>query len=117
MWTKEGLSELVSDKLANYLFIVVSNREPYVHTYAGSEIRCQVPASGLTVALDPVMRACGGSWIAHGSGDADGQVVDEHNKVSVPPDAAKYTLKRVWLTREEEDGYYYGFSNQALWPL
>ena len=117
MWTKESLNALVKEKLANYLFIVVSNREPYVHTYVGSEIRCQVPASGLTVALDPVMRACGGTWIAHGSGDADREVVDENSRVGVPPGDPRYTLKRVWLSKEEEDGYYFGFSNEALWPL
>ncbi len=117
MWTQESLQDLVKTKLADYLFIVVSNREPYVHTYAGSEIKCQVPASGLTVALDPVMRACGGTWVAHGDGNADKEVVDEHDKVQVPPDDPRYWLKRVWLTKEEQDGFYYGFSNEALWPL
>jgi len=117
MWTKEGLADLVNDRLAGYKFVVVSNREPYVHTFSGGEVRWQVPASGLTVALDPVMRACGGTWVAHGSGDADSEVVDQDGKVMVPPDAPKYALRRVWLTREQEDGYYYGFSNSALWPL
>lgn len=117
MWTKESLHELVKSKLGDFLFLSVSNREPYVHSYMGDEITCKAPPSGLTVALDPVMRACGGTWIAHGSGDADRQVVDSQNKVRVPPDDPKYSLKRVWLTREEEAGYYYGFSNEALWPL
>ncbi len=117
MWTRESLQDLVKTKLADYLFIVVSNREPYVHTFAGPDIKCQVPASGLTVALDPVMRACGGTWIAHGSGDADRQVVDEHNRVQVPPEDPRYWLRRVWLTKEEEDGFYFGFSNEGLWPL
>ena len=117
MWDKNNLFDLVQDKLKDYLFIVVSNREPYIHTFSGSEIKCIIPASGLTVALDPVMQACGGTWIAHGSGDADKEVVDTSNKVNVPPDNPKYALKRVWLSREDEDGYYYGFANQALWPL
>jgi alpha,alpha-trehalose-phosphate synthase [UDP-forming] len=117
MWTKESLCELMHDKLKDYLFISVSNREPYVHTFSGEDIKCLVPASGLTTALDPVMQACGGIWVAHGSGDADKVVVNSHNKVSVPPDNPAYSLKRVWLSKEEEDGYYYGFSNQALWPL
>ena len=73
MWNKDTLSNLVHDKLKDYLFVVVSNREPYVHTFSGQEIECTIPASGLTVALDPVMQACGGTWIAHGSGDADKQ--------------------------------------------
>jgi trehalose-6-phosphate synthase len=117
MWNKDTLSNLVHEKLKDYLFIVVSNREPYVHTFSGGGIVCQKPASGLTIALDPVMQACGGIWIAHGSGDADREAVDPFNKVSVPPDDPKYSLKRVWLSREDEDGYYYGFANEALWPL
>lgn len=117
MWTKESLSELIKEKLRDYLFIVVSNREPYVHTFAGREIRAHMPASGLTVALDPVMQACGGTWIAHGSGNADREVVDKDSKVGVPPGKEQYSLKRVWLSKEEEKGYYSGFSNEALWPL
>jgi alpha,alpha-trehalose-phosphate synthase [UDP-forming] len=117
VWTKERLHQLVEEKLSDYLFIVVSNREPYIHTFSGREIQCQVPASGLTVALDPVMQCCGGTWIAHGGGNADADVVDKKNKVMVPPQAPQYALRRVWLSKEEEDGYYYSFSNQALWPL
>lgn len=117
MWNNHNLSELVGDKLHDYLFIVVSNREPYVHTYQGKEIVYKVPPSGLTVALDPVMRACGGMWVAHGSGNADRRVSDKQGKIQVPPDEPKYTLKRVWLTPEQEEGYYTGFSNEALWPL
>ncbi|MDD5037811.1 MAG: trehalose-6-phosphate synthase [Dehalococcoidales bacterium] len=117
MWTREDLNDLVKEKLSDYLFIVVSNREPYIHTFSGGKIVTQAPASGLTVALDPVMRACGGTWIAQGSGDADKEVVDKDNKVSVPPNDPRYSLRRVWLSKEEERGHYYGFSNQALWPL
>jgi trehalose 6-phosphate synthase len=81
-WTKEDLQELVKSKLTERLFAVVSNREPYIHVSSGDEVQCVVPASGLTVALDPVMRACGGVWIAHGSGSADREVVDDKNRVS-----------------------------------
>lgn len=114
---REKLQQLVSDKLEGHSFIVVSNREPYIHSWVGGEIKCLRPASGLTVALDPVMQACGGIWIAHGSGDADPDVTDKEGRVLVPPEAPRYTLKRVWLSKEEEAGYYDGFSNQALWPL
>ncbi|MFC2043841.1 trehalose-6-phosphate synthase [Chloroflexota bacterium] len=107
----------MKEKLAGYLFVVVSNREPYIHTFSEHKIIYHMPASGLTVALDPVMQACGGTWIAHGSGDADTEIVDKDDKVMVPPEAPRYTLKRVWLTKEEEEGHYYGFSNQSLWPL
>ncbi len=117
MWTKVSLCELVKEKLRDYLFIVVSNREPYIHTLAGKKITVKVPASGLTIALDPVMQACGGTWIAHGSGDADKDVVDRFSKVGVPPLEPHYSLKRIWLSKEEEDGYYYGFANESLWPL
>ncbi len=117
MWTRESLSDLVKGKLADYLFVVVSNREPYVHTFSGQKVIAQIPPSGLTIALDPVMQACGGIWVAHGSGDADREVVDEKSKVGVPPHQPSYSLKRVWLSKEEVNGYYYGFSNEALWPL
>jgi trehalose-6-phosphate synthase len=117
MWTKESLCELVNAKLKDYLFMVVSNREPYIHTFMEGKIICMVPPSGLTVALDPVMQAAGGIWVAHGSGDADKEVVDDNNKVSVPPCNPRYSLKRVWLSKEDENGYYYGFANESLWPL
>ena len=117
MWTKEGLVELIGEKLRDYKFILVSNREPYMHRHAGGEIECVQPASGLTVALDPIMRACGGTWIAHGSGDADWMMVDGQNRVFVPPDDPRFTLRRVWLNPRQEERYYYGLANQALWPL
>jgi trehalose-6-phosphate synthase len=117
MWSKSDLSDLVQDKLKDYLFVVVSNREPYIHVCSGQQIICTTPASGVTAALDPIMQTCGGTWIAHGSGDADKQVVDSTNKIKVPPVNPKYSLKRIWLSKEDEDGYYYGFANEALWPL
>jgi trehalose-6-phosphate synthase len=117
MWTRESLHQLVAEKFRDYLFVVVSNREPYIHSHALGEIHCDMPPSGLTTALDPIMRACGGIWVAHGSGNADRETVDQSDHVQVPPDDPHYTLRRIWLTKEEEDGYYYGFSNDALWPL
>ena len=114
---KEELQALVHSKLKEYPFIVVSNREPYIHSWVGEEIKCRRPASGVTMALDPVMQACGGTWIAHGSGDADPDVADEEGRISVPTEAPRYMLKRVWLSKSEEAAYYDGFSNQALWPL
>jgi trehalose 6-phosphate synthase len=116
-WTKERLEEVACSRLGGAKLIVVANREPYLHLYEGEEVRCVRPASGLTTALDPVMRVCGGAWVAHGSGDADRDVSDERGRVAVPPESPAYTLRRVWLTREEEEGYYYGFANEALWPF
>ena len=116
-WTAERLKEFIKDILKGRTIFMVSNREPYIHTKNGGKISYYFPASGMATAIEPVMRACGGVWIAHGSGDADRLVVDSSNKIKVPPDEPKYTLKRVWLTEEEETGYYYGFSNEGLWPL
>ena len=116
-WDKERLYRLVQDKLGDYLFLVVSNREPYIHTMSGDKIVSNRPVSGLTEALDPVMRAAKGTWVAQGTGDADRKVVDDHNRVAVPPEKPEYTLRRVWLTEEEVAGFYLGFANEALWPL
>ncbi len=116
LWTPERLRVNLQSKLRGSLF-VVSNREPYVHTHRGRIIEASVPASGLVTALEPVMCACNGTWIAYGSGEADQETVDAHNRVRVPPEKPEYTLRRVWLTKEEEQGYYFGFSNEGLWPL
>lgn len=116
-WTRERLEEVARTRLGGARLVVVANREPYIHRYDGDDIRCERPVSGLTTALDPVMRTCGGIWVAHGSGDADQAASDERGRVQVPPENPSYTLRRVWLSRQEEEGYYYGFANQALWPL
>ncbi|OGC25376.1 trehalose-6-phosphate synthase [candidate division WOR-1 bacterium RIFOXYB2_FULL_42_35] len=97
--------------------MAVSNREPYIHKVSGDKIKFFQPASGVVTALDPVLQACHGLWVAHGSGDADRKVVDDKSRIQVPPNDPQYTLKRVWLTKAEETGYYYGFANEALWPL
>jgi len=116
-WTPVRLKEQVRILLKERPLFVISNREPYMHEKKGKKIECLVPASGLVTALEPVLQACGGTWIAHGSGDADREVVDDQSKIRVPPEEPQYVLKRVWLTKEEEKGYYYGFSNEGLWPL
>jgi len=116
-WNKDRLHQLVQEKLGDYLFLVVSNREPFIHTMSGDDIICHRPVGGLTEALDPVMRASKGTWVAWGSGDADKKVVDSRDRVAVPPEKPEYTLRRVWLTKDEVEGHYYGFSNVALWPL
>ncbi|MGZ8473621.1 MAG: alpha,alpha-trehalose-phosphate synthase (UDP-forming) [Candidatus Deferrimicrobiaceae bacterium] len=117
LWTARRLKEQMSAELDGKKLVLVSNREPYIHEKDGPGIRCVVPAGGLVTALDPVMRVCDGLWIAHGSGDADRETVDGNDTLRVPPGEPAYTLKRVWLTKEEEDGYYYGFANEGLWPL
>jgi trehalose 6-phosphate synthase len=116
-WTRENLHQLARDRLADYNLIVVSNREPYMHSRVNGEIECFQPASGMVSALDPVMEACGGVWVAHGSGDSDREVVDANGRIQVPPNDPKFTLRRVWLTAEQERGYYDGLANSGLWPL
>jgi trehalose 6-phosphate synthase len=117
MWDKASLHELIANKMTDYQVIVVANREPYIHRYSGDSIECIRPASGMAAALDPVMKAAGGVWVGHGSGDADRATVDQSDRVAVPPEDPAYTLRRVWLTKEEEEGYYHGLSNEGLWPL
>ena len=116
-WSAETLREILHRELRDQQVLVVSNREPYIHVKQGDEIIVQRPASGLVTAVEPIMRACSGTWIAHGSGSADREVVDRDDKIGVPIDAPAYFLRRVWLTRDEEAGYYYGFANEGLWPL
>ena len=116
-WSPEMLRGVLREKLLGDEILVVSNREPFLHVYADQGIKLQRPASGLVTALEPVMRACSGTWIAHGSGSADRETVDEHDRLRVPPEKPSYTLRRVWLNPEEEQGYYYGFANGGLWPL
>ena len=116
-WTEERLKQYVSQLLGDRPLILVSNREPVSHVWQGRRIATQTPASGLVTAMEPVLRACGGVWVAHGSGDADLEVADERGRLALPPDDPRYTLRRVWLGKEEEDGYYYGFANEGLWPL
>ena len=116
-WTAERLKEFIKAYVKDRPIFVVSNGEPYVNTRGKNGIEWTVPAGGLITALEPVMEATGGVWIAQGSGEADKLVVDADDKVRVPHDEPRYTLKRVWLTRKEVEGYYNGFSNEALWPL
>jgi len=117
IWTPERLKIEVENLLEKKKMIVVSNREPYMHIHDGKEIKCIVPASGMITAMEPILKACSGLWIASGTGDADKETVDKDGKLQVPPEEPKYTLKRLWLTKEEEDHFYYGFSNEGLWPL
>jgi trehalose 6-phosphate synthase len=117
IWTPERLKVEIENLLHKRKMIVVSNREPYMHIHEAKEIKCIVPASGLITAMEPILKACSGLWIASGTGDADKETVNKNDKVEVPPEEPKYTLKRLWLTKKEEDHFYYGFSNEGLWPL
>jgi alpha,alpha-trehalose-phosphate synthase [UDP-forming] len=120
IWTAERLRVSLSNKLQNKPLFVVSNREPYMHVFNNGNngaMQVIVPASGLVTALEPVLLASNGTWIANGSGNADREMVDARDRLRVPPDHPAYTLRRVWLNAEEEKGYYEGFANEGLWPL
>lgn len=116
-WTKDSLKQLVSDRLRGQKVIAVSNREPYMHINDRGHVRCITPASGLTTAMDPILRASGGTWVAHGSGSGDHLTTDARDRVRVPPASPSYTLRRVWLPQDIETEYYYGLANEGLWPL
>lgn len=117
-WTPERLRNTLRRHLHGERIVIVANREPYIHVHGPDKtVVVQHPASGLVSALEPVMRACSGVWVAHGSGSADRETVDARGHIRVPPGAESYTLRRVWLSKEEERGYYYGFANEGLWPL
>jgi trehalose 6-phosphate synthase len=116
-WTPKSLQEVLQSVLPGAEVLVVSNREPYIHNTSEAGTVVQRPASGLVSALEPIMRACGGTWIAHGSGSADRETVDDHDRLRVPEAAPAYTLRRIWISEKEQDGYYYGFANEGLWPL
>ncbi|HEX2584259.1 MAG TPA: trehalose-6-phosphate synthase, partial [Steroidobacteraceae bacterium] len=116
-WTPQALQQIVREYMGSPEMFIISNREPYIHNRTDAGITVQVPASGMVTALEPIVRACEGTWIAHGSGTADRDVVDKHDHIQVPPNQPSYTLRRVWLSAEEEEGFYYGFSNEGMWPL
>ncbi len=118
IWTSGKTAYLQSSKKLNgSRLFAVSNREPYEHVRRGNSIAWSVPASGLVTALEPVLRACNGTWVAQGTGEADREMTDSDGRLRVPPDDPQYTLRRVFLTKEEEDGFYLGFANEGLWPL
>ncbi len=117
-WTAARLKATLNQHLHGEKIVILANREPYIHQRGpDGQIVIQHPASGLVTALEPVMRACSGVWVAHGNGSADRETVDRHDRVSVPPGEESYHIRRVWLSEMEQQGYYYGFSNEGLWPL
>jgi trehalose 6-phosphate synthase len=117
-WTPARVKSIVRDSLDGSSIVVLANREPVIHQRGDDgTVRTMRPASGLVSALEPIIRACSGTWVAHGSGSADREFVDDRDRFIVPPTDEAYSLRRVWLTEEQERGYYYGFANEGLWPL
>jgi trehalose 6-phosphate synthase len=116
-WTRQTLSQMLADQLRDHKLIIVSNREPYMHVRTDEGVRAVETVGGVVTALDPVMRAVGGTWVAQASGNADRETADADGRLLVPQGPDRYTLKRIFLTPQEEEGYYYGFANEGLWPL
>jgi trehalose 6-phosphate synthase len=114
---KERFNRLIKEKFENINLIIVSNREPIVHEFYGKKIKANLSIGGLTIALEPIMKNLHGTWIAYGGGSADKAVTDSYNKIKLPEGEETYTLKRLFLSKEDINGYYYGYSNSALWPL
>jgi alpha,alpha-trehalose-phosphate synthase [UDP-forming] len=102
---------------ADRTLILLSNREPYEHRHGDAGIEVRQPPGGLVTALDPTMQATDGVWVAWGSGTADVESADAEGRLRVPPGEDGYTLRRVFLSESEVEGYYLGFSNRSLWPL
>ncbi len=117
IWTAARLKQTLTRHLHGEKVVIVANREPYLHERKGGRVEVLHPASGLVTALEPVMRACSGVWVAHGAGSADRETADAAGCLRVPPGEDAYRLRRVWLTAAEEKGYYYGLANEGLWPL
>lgn len=117
-WTADRLRHVLRTELQSRRLVIVSNRQPYSHEKdERGEISVRTSAGGVVTLLSPLMRACAGIWVAHGSGSADRELVDTDDRVRVPPDSPSYLLRRVWLSTEERKRYYEGFSNEGLWPL
>ena len=79
--------------------VVVANRLPVDRVVGDDgETTWRPSPGGLVSALEPITRACAGTWIAYGGGSADALVVDKNDRIEVPPDNPSYTLRRVWLS-------------------
>ena len=117
-WTAERLRTSLAMFHRDESIVVLANREPLRHDYApNGDVVVRRSGGGLVTALEPVIQACSGIWVAHGDGTADTVMVDDRDGLSVPPDNPMYRLRRVWLDAQEERGYYSGFANEGLWPL
>ncbi|MFY9287939.1 MAG: trehalose-6-phosphate synthase [Alphaproteobacteria bacterium] len=116
-WSAKTLFEFVKNYLPSEQLITVSYRQPYAHSKTAQGITWSVPASGLVTAIEPIMTACSGTWIAVATSEADRQVADDEGAIMVPPDNPSYRLKRLWLSDNEEAGFYAGFANEGIWPL
>ncbi len=97
--------------------IIVSNRLPVVlkeDPFGSWQVK---PGSGgLVTAMAPVLRDRGGLWIGW-PGTTGTEDIDLDKLLAEAAENSGYTFKPVSLTDEEVEGFYYGFSNEILWPL
>lgn len=100
-----------------YKIIIVSDGEPRAHVKVDGELVMKSPAGGVSVAFDAVARASEGVYIANGKTEADREAMQGKSKIAIKTSDGSYDLKRVFLTPEQQEAYYLGFSNQTLWPL
>lgn len=115
--SKKIINKALGERIGNYTMFIVSSAEPYSHGYVKDKIEVSRGHGGLVTAMEPILKLNGGTWIAHGRGAADKEVVDVHDHIEMPPNKDYYTLRRIWITKKNLKGWYYGFSNEALWPL
>ena len=117
-WTSERLKEFIKAYLKDQRIFLVFTQEPYKYSNIKGVVSYKLLANGVATAFEPLMEACDGMWIAQSSNAKDKDKNEDENIVlKVPPDNPKYTLKRVWLTEQEEIGYNKGYSVEGLYPL
>ncbi len=94
--------------------IVVSNRLPFALDSIGEDLWTITPATGgLVSAIEPVLRERGGTWI--GWPGTVGEIPPK--PLAKATRNAGYKIVPVALSEIERDEFYYGYSNQVIWPL
>ncbi len=100
-----------------YKVIIAGDGQPRAHVKVDGELVMKTPAGGVSVAFDAVARASNAVYVGNGKTEADKEAMDGRDKIDIITDDGSYQLKRIFLTPEQQDAYYVGFSNQTLWPL
>ena len=117
-WSPKTLQDLLRNTLPDAEIIAVSNREPYIHNRSPNGIVVQTAGERLGVGAGTdharVWRRLDRARQRQRR-PGNGRQTRPHPRA--PEASPAYTLRRVWITEEEQDGYYYGFANEGLWPL
>lgn len=101
----------------DFKLVIAADAETRKSQKQNGEMALTIPAGGVGLSFDPIAKAAGATYIARGKGEDDKKAVDRHDKLVVRDADGAYTLKRLFLSEAEMADYYYGFSNQTLWPL